>query len=412
MVQKIKIFRDEANEIKKLKGWLLIYGRRKTGKTFLIKNFLSYGAYFLVRRDGKILGEKILPREINNVNDFLKIIFELIKENKTMIIIDEFQRLPEFVLEELSSLHPNGKVILSGSSMRILKKIFGSKSSLLGLVLQYKLDLIKPKNILRELVEHVNPIKAIEFGAYFRDPWTLSFFKKDKTTKIIYELLNYSKLTIPSLIGEIFTEEERELTKTYEAILRIIGSGEWDYKLLANILAARKLIDRADSSLVLPYIKNLQEMGLVESLDIFKSNKKMYKLKSAIMDAFYYLSDRYNFDEREVSFNEASPTLDKIKNLAVQNFIADFFAEHYHGKKSYSVLPNKEIDFIINVRNKTVAVGEVKWGRYDNKDLDNFLEKVKDINGKKIVVVQKKIRQKYKDLFIYDAADLIKLSKR
>ncbi|CAG0969218.1 hypothetical protein METP3_01337 [Methanosarcinales archaeon] len=32
------IYRDESDEIKKLNGWILIYGRRKVGKIFITKN--------------------------------------------------------------------------------------------------------------------------------------------------------------------------------------------------------------------------------------------------------------------------------------------------------------------------------------------------------------------------------------
>ncbi|MFV2014398.1 MAG: hypothetical protein ACC656_03140 [Candidatus Heimdallarchaeota archaeon] len=35
------IARKEVNEISKIKKWILIYGRRKTGKTFLVENFLK-----------------------------------------------------------------------------------------------------------------------------------------------------------------------------------------------------------------------------------------------------------------------------------------------------------------------------------------------------------------------------------
>jgi hypothetical protein len=85
------------------------------------------------------------------------------------------------------------------------------KSPLLGLVLQYKMTLIRPKD--------------------------------------------YSKLTIPALIGEIFAEEDRSLSKVYEAILRTVGAGRWNYKEVANILYGRNIVNKADSSVVLPYIK-------------------------------------------------------------------------------------------------------------------------------------------------------------
>ncbi len=66
------IYRDEADEIKKIKGWILIYGRRKVGKTFLIKNFLDYDVFFRVNRDGSILAEKFVISQINNIDEFWK----------------------------------------------------------------------------------------------------------------------------------------------------------------------------------------------------------------------------------------------------------------------------------------------------------------------------------------------------
>ena len=238
------IYRDESDEIKKLNGWILIYGRRKVGKTFLIKNFLDYDVFFRVNRDGSILAEKFVISTINNMDDFSRAVSELLLADKK-VVIDEFQRLPESVIERISTLHPKGKVILSGSGMRVIKKLFGSKSPLLGLAMQYKLGLIRPLNILRELSKKMDAMQAIELAPYLADAWTIPFYTKESDSeKVIYDLLRYSKFTIPSLIGEIFTEEEREFTKVYEAILRLIGAGELDYKNIASILAGRKVITR------------------------------------------------------------------------------------------------------------------------------------------------------------------------
>lgn len=50
-----------------------------------------------------------------------------------------------------------------------------------------------------------------------------------------------AKYVITSLVGEIFAEEERELTKKYEAILSFIGSGIWNTRQLANIFMQENL---------------------------------------------------------------------------------------------------------------------------------------------------------------------------
>lgn len=121
------IFRDESDEIKKINGWILIYGRKKVGKTFLIKNFLDYDVFFRINRDGSILAEKFAISIINNMDDFSRAVSQLLLADKK-VVIDEFQRLPESVIERISTLHPDGKVIFSCSSMRVIKKLFGNKS--------------------------------------------------------------------------------------------------------------------------------------------------------------------------------------------------------------------------------------------------------------------------------------------
>ncbi len=408
----IRINREETNETKKLKGWILLYGRRKVGKTFLIKNFLDWDYYFMVRRDGKILVENYTIKEIENLRDFIGIISDMLKKNKT-IVIDEFQRLPSSVIEEIGAIHPNGKIIFSGSSFRLIKKIMKEKSPLLGLVLQYKLALIRPLDIIGGISKYFNPVTTIELCPFFRDAWTLSFLepKIKDSIEMIYNLLSYSKFTILALVGEIFTEEDRALSKVYEAILRTIGAGKWNYKEVADTLYGRSIISKADSSIVLPYVKNLEEMGLIETLPLFQSKKNMYKLTSPIMEAFFYLSDRYNFDERDTSLSEIKPTLERIKSFAVQNFVADIYADHLKGRKEYYVTPEKEIDFIITVRRKPVLVGEVKWGNYTQKDIEKFIEKTKHLYCEKVFVVKKKHPSKSSGVDIVDAEDLLKLVK-
>ncbi|MCG2728647.1 MAG: AAA family ATPase [Candidatus Methanoperedenaceae archaeon] len=404
------IHRDEADEIKKIKGWVLIYGRRKVGKTFLIKNFLDYDVFFRINRDGSIYAEKFFVTSIGSADDFSKAVIELLSSNKT-VVIDEFQRLPESILERISMVHPQGKLIFSGSSMRVVKKLFGSSSPLLGLAMQYRLGLIKPDNMLRELSKKMDASGAVELAPYLADAWTIPFFKmENETTRTIYELLKYSKFTIPALVGEIFIEEEREYSRVYEAVLRLMGAGEWNYKNIASILAGRKLIERADSSLVLPYIKNMAAMGLVESLSLYSTKKKMYRLASPVMEAFFYLDDKYGFGETDVSFQEVKPTIEKQRSLAIQKFIGDLFAQAYNGKKEYFVTPSNELDFIITVRNKPVVAGEVKSGKYDEKDIKKFIEKSNFIDAEKVFVTKKKKETEINGVKIMDVSDLVAMT--
>lgn len=384
-----KIHRDEVDELHTLKGWLLIYGRRKVGKTFLLKNYFHYDHYFMVRRDGKIVAEKFPVPNFSTVEQFLSVVREALQSGKT-IVIDEFQRLPAYFYDEIARVHPQGRLLLSGSSMRIIKKIMSENSPLLGLLLQYKLGTISPANIFQELAQHFPAEKALEYGAYVRDPWLIPFIDEDHFLESLFQAVIYSDFTIPALVGEIFTEEERELSKVYEAILRLLGAGEWNYQNIASTLANRGIIPKADSSLVLPYFKNMMAMGLIEMLPLFSSPKKRYHLSSAAMELFYYLDDRYMIRERKTSFAECRPTLEKLRNLAVEQLVGDLLAQLQGGRKEYVHSAEQEIDFLITVRNKPVIVGEVKWGAYDQQDLKKFKEKSAAFtNAQKILVVKK-----------------------
>ncbi|MBU3957676.1 MAG: AAA family ATPase, partial [Nanoarchaeota archaeon] len=340
------IKRREAEEINKGKEWLIVYGRRKTGKTFLLRNFCKIDAYFLVKKDLSVFydGKQISLQDMKEkTKEFL--------EKGKIAAIDEFQRLDESLLEELTLLHPKGKLLLSGSSMRIVKRFFEPKSALLGFFTPMKIGFVSPQNILSEL-KGLKPPETIEAATFLREPWLIPLFSGGKIIDFVYNAVTKSKFIITSLIGEIFSEEERELSKKYEAILSLIGSGMWNLKEIASLLYSRGIIPDPNVTNIIQYLKNLEDMGLVEGIKVYNLKSNFYRLKSPIMNIYYYLESRYSINSRDISFEEAKPTLEKLINLEIQNFIADFFAEKESGRKEYYVSPEKEFDFIITKRNR------------------------------------------------------------
>ena len=400
----LTIVRKEVEELSKLHGWVIVYGRRKTGKTFMLRNLTTWNAYILIRRDLSIRSEEI---KIKDVNDLVNKVGEGLKKGQT-IIIDEFQRLPIRVLEDLTQFHPHGRLVLSGSSLRIIKEIFEPSSPLLGFFTPMKISLINPKDILSTLSKKYDPIRAVEFSTYLRDPWLIPLHREEEILEFVYKYTCKYWQVVKALVGEVFTEEERTLTRTYEAILSLMGAGVWQPKNIANILYARKIIGEPSSSAIAGYLKNLIEMDLIEAIKIYNSKRKFYRLKSPIMGNFYYLESKYEVTEREATFDELKPTLNTIIHLEIEKFIADLIAQIMNGRKEYLLQP--EVDFIITVRGKPKTVGEVKWGTYNKNDIKNFITKTETIPGDKIFIVKKKeeISEKVK---ILDAEDLINLIK-
>ncbi|EDY36532.1 Archaeal ATPase family [Aciduliprofundum boonei T469] len=386
MGSRIVVNRSEAEEIKSIGGWVLIFGRRKVGKTFLIKNFLNYDIYFFIRRDGRIRMENG-NEEIDTEGMIEKVKIYLM--NGKTVVIDEFQRLPEEVWDDIASVHPSGRLILSGSSMSVVSKLLSKNSPFLGIIYPYRLGLIRAKDILNSLFSYLSPEKAIEVAPYLRDPWTIPLFTSPE--KFFPSLLNILPYAIPALIGEIFTEEERELTKTYYSIISLIGEGYLDYREIASILYTRKIIKSPASSSVLPYIKNLRDMGILREIKRYGKKRYVYEIDSEPAKMFYYLDSRYDLS-REITYDEVKPTLDKLHNLAIERFVADLFAELYGGRVEYLKEANREIDILITKRNKPIIVGEVKWGKATKKDIENFEKKTENFYCRKIFFTRRKIK--------------------
>ncbi len=397
----ITVVRSEAKELD-AKGWILIYGRRKVGKTFLLRNFVRWDGFVSVRRDLSLRCEGL---EAENLSDLAEKVGKLL-ENDRVVVIDEFQRLPMSILEDLTMYHPHGRLILSGSSLGVVRKIFSPKSPLLGFFIPFKLSLINPIDIISSLRDLFKPEDAVELSCYLRDPWLIPL-ATDDSLKLVYTYACRYWQVVRALLGEAFAEEERALTKLYESILLLLGSFKWRIGEIASILYSRGLIREPSSSHLAGFVKNLVEMDLVRSLKIYNSRRKIYRLKSPIMEAFYYLDSKYEVSERQVSLSEVKPAIEFLIRKHVEDFVADLLAQYYGGRREYLMSP--EVDLIVTRRGRPVLVGEVKWGRYDTEDVERFREKVRHMPGIRIFVTKEKESAAYKDVQIVDADDLVHL---
>lgn len=376
----IEVIRSEKRELQK-PGWVLLYGRRKVGKTYLLRHLYHSDVYILVKRDRSLWSE---DTSVHMASLSHKVRQQL-KDGKT-VVIDEFQRLKQSMLEELTLSHPQGKLILSGSSLRVVNQVFAPNSPLLGFFSPIKLGLISPSDMIAALHPTLNPTKVIEAATFLRDPWLIPFYEGETMQNFLYRVVTQFSETITSLIGEIFKEEERKITGKYESILSLVGAGTWKAKDIASILYNRNVLADPSSSHINQYLKNMREMDLLESYRIYHSKTKFNRLKSPVMNIFYYLDDRYNIAERQVSLQEIKPTLRKLLTLEVQNFCADIFSTVYQGRKEYFIGPKKEIDFIITQRDTPVCIGEVKWGRLQPEHLRRFKAIANDFSCDKAII--------------------------
>ncbi|MFW6048505.1 MAG: AAA family ATPase [Candidatus Natronoplasma sp.] len=387
MITIIVVTRNHTKKLNELSNYTLIYGRRKVGKTFMVKNFIDHDIYFIVKRGGGIIAEDDSISNIDSFELFLERLRSELNNGKT-VVVDEFQRLPEEFLDHVQSLHPQGRLILTGSSFHVMKDILSPNSPILGLVSEFKLSLISPDNIFTELGTHIDPNNAFELSPYLRDPWTFQYFKEEETS--LKDILFFSKRSIPSLTGEIFLEEERTLSEVYEGIIRSLALGRWKLKEIADLLHSRGLIDQPDPSNIRPYFKNMMSMDLVSRIPLYHKKGYRYTIKSPIMELGYLLDERYNFFEEDVSEKRLKRVINDNIPKHVERYCGDLFAELYDGKYEYHYSSEFDIDFIITQNSDVLAAGEVKWtDNVSKKDVKGFQERTGYLAGDKIFFAKK-----------------------
>lgn len=400
-----RVSRQVSHDVEANPSWSLIYGRRKVGKTFLVDNFVTHDVFFTVRVDRSISARGYVTDRLGDLDDFTRIVKGLLNEGKT-VVIDEFQRLPMVVIEDISRAHPNGRLILTGSSMRVVERYTGRNSPLLALVRPFKLDLIRPSDILVSLVERVSPEEAVSSAPILRDPWTIPF---NTSRNLLKDTIAMLPVVVPGLVGEIFTEDERIMTTTYSSILSMIGAGTTDHHRIADTLYRRKIIGSSSSSHVLPFMRNMVDMGLLERTQVYKKKKHVYSIPSLPIRMYYYLDSRYDISNRPMDHREVSPAAEGLLRTGIEEFVGDLLAEIVGGRKQILKEAEREVDVLIIFRNRPAIVGEVKWGKVNKADVSRFLSKVEGMRCRKVFVSRAPIESDEVEVLTPD--DLVNMAK-
>jgi len=330
--------RSECRELQSLKNWTLLYGRRKTGKTTLVKDCLKYNYYVLIVDDKTAI-----------VEDNIVSIEAALREVKATLskggvaVIDEFQRLPE-VYYSMISTWAKGVLLALGSSFGVTKKVFDRNSPLLGLMTPKKIGLLPYWEVLAQVKD---PVLAL----LYKDPWVIPFLDSYEELK---NRINEFVLIAKGLIGEVFQEEERQLTDTYYHLLTLLAEGVWRSSELAGILGLA-----GGEASVSSILNKLSNMGLVQKVPTL-GRGNYYKIESPVVSLILYAEAKYKVSERDVSVQELP--LGREAQFAV----GELLARHFNGTLYYS--PKEDIDVVIVQKKKPVWSFEVKVGKITNTE--------------------------------------------
>jgi uncharacterized protein len=419
--------KQETNILKEKYGslkfgeMLVIYGRRRVGKTELIKQFIKtvpqkkslYLYVDLINKQGMLnsfslsiqeqLKENVLFSEFE---DFLRYVEEKSNKEKFVLVIDEFQRFldisPDFITKLQNywdSILKNKKLmlILVGSSIGMIQKITNSKvGALYGRGTKIKISPFRYVDFRLMFNTLSEEEKILVYSVFGGTPYYLEKVKmvEGDIYKKIYELITKKGAELFEEPKNLLEYENIRIHAKYNSILQATSSGKETLKEIEDFT-------KISSNILTPYLSRLDEL-----LDLLgKKNPILGKERLGrycVKDNFFKFWYKFIFPNQSAlnlgNINFVDSLIKENLNSYVGRIFEDIVRELlvlYNTKEIKGVKLNfenigswwnrgdTEIDILAyNLKEKRYLVGEIKW---TNKKLDldvvqNLERKYKLIN--------------------------------
>ncbi len=396
---------DLTRRIENSSKWVFIYGRRKTGKTYIVENTVKYDEFFFVNRNRSILDKK--NNEIMSYETFTILFRRLLANNQT-VVIDEFHRLGYEFLDILHSVQKRGKLILITSTLFLAKKLLTAHSPIMGLFNEIMVDIISLDETLKELSKfQLQKKDLLELSIFAREPIAIDYMDKLSSTPTISEILLGSLKAVQALVGEIFSEEERTLTMVYNGILSAVATGNISSGKISSFLFSRRLVQKDDPSIIQTYLGNLIKIGVLKKIIIFNKNKFAYKISSPLIRLFFYAEEKFAISDRNVSSRE----IDEILSILLPRIVEDNVREVISLQENLveTIIEDSDYDvdgYLFRFKKPQIAL-EVKW-RNKVRDIGKFETNLLSIIAeKRVLFVTDKSDLRSEKISLMDVSDLI-----
>ncbi|MCD6244220.1 MAG: ATP-binding protein [Candidatus Korarchaeota archaeon] len=364
------IDRWEGEEIKRRKGWLLLYGRRKVGKSFLLRRLTKWDVYATITRSRAAL----VDGELRPVEEAIRLVVKVLSSGGKAVI-DEFQRLNDAHWERLAEVHPSGRLFLAGSSLGIVRKVFDRRSPLLGLVEPFRLDIISYSDMLANL--RPKDREGFIWATLMRDPWVIPLASDEDPVRFLVDRSFGLFMSAQGLVGEVFSEEERVLTSLYDSILLLMGEGVWSAREMAGILSSRGLLSGGTAA-VTGILSRLESMGLAMKIPLWKSGraKYLYRHRSPLLSVLYYMEAKFGVSD---GYPPEEGAVRSILGREVQLSVGEMLARREGARLAYHVSPASDVDAVLLKRKRVIAGYEIKLGPISREEAEKAVRRMREL---------------------------------
>lgn len=388
--RELKFLNDEYK--RKDSSLVIIYGRRRNGKTSLIKEYLKdkKGIYFLATEESndvnrekffQMVLNRYSPRyepKINNWEDIFKYIVD--NDKKPVIIIDEFQYLgmsneafPSIFQKIWDNIlkDTSAKVIICGSLINMMyNQTLNYSSPLYGRRTgQIKISQIN-YNLTKKFYKNAREKKLMEFYSITGGvPRYIEIFKNEKN---LFDAIEKNILDKNSFLysePEFLLKKEVKDIGNYFSIIKVIADGARKISEIAG-----KLNIKQTSTTF--YLNTLQELGLIKrevpitEKNESKSKKGLYKINDNFI-AFWF---KFVYPYKDfLEIGNTAYVLNVIKNKFIQSHMS-YVYEDICRENLFETYMNKinkvgkwwdkhsEIDIVgVNDDEKFVVFAECKY---------------------------------------------------
>ena len=383
---------------------IIVYGRRRTGKTRLIREFLrkhkhvyylaqqashEYNLNKLALRMSEYLGKKYFAEARYHGIDVLLKAFVDSGGDDTVVVIDEFTywvRSAPLVLGELQRYVdtelPSTRImlVLMGSLIGTMEThVLGYRSPLYGRS-RYRLRINAfryPQ--LKYFVPRYNSInRVIVYSLFGGLPYYLCMIDDSED---LYH--NIRKLMLepgaPMLLEkELILREELRDPHVYNAILSSIAKGYNRPSLIADATGI-------DKSHVSKYLSVLTSLGIVKREVPLFSKRGYYRIVDPILRTWFSLLEPISelidlelVDEALEYIGKKIPAhVAGVWEDLVREYLLTRYAVQGYSKAGKLVHKGEEIDVVVlNEDNREAVLGEAKWSTLPVKDIERIRRKL------------------------------------